>query len=79
MSDSHASQRPYPVHPTHLLHSKWSTAEGYDELEFCHWEVITFLKRKGEVELRATLDEDARVRLPWRELRDRARWVPGWS
>ncbi len=79
MSNRHDAQRPYPVHPDRLLHSKWSTAPDYEELDYCHWEVVTFLKRKGEVELRATLDEETLVRIPWRALRDRTRWVPGWS
>lgn len=78
MQNLHESQRPYPVHPTHLLHSKWSTAEGYEDLTYCHWEVITFFKKRGEVELRATLDEGVTHRMPWRTLRDRAHWVPGW-
>jgi len=26
----------------------------------------------------ATLDRDATLTIPWRELRDRARWEPGW-
>ncbi len=75
---SHSHQRPYPVHPNHLLHSKWSTAEGYDELEYCHWEVTVHYKKSKEVLLRATLNPEATIKIDWRELRDRARWSPGW-
>ena len=75
----HRAQRPHPIHPDRLLHSAWSVAEArQQEMEHCHWEVITHLKRRGEVVLRATLDERCTITIPWRELRDRERWTPGW-
>ena len=42
-------------------------------------EVVAFRKKAGEVELMATLDRASRVIAPWRELRDRTRWEPGWG
>ena len=56
----------------------FDTAEGYDELEYCHWEVTVHYKKSKEVLLRATLNPEATIKIDWRELRDRARWSPGW-
>lgn len=78
MSSEHALQRPYPVHPRHLLGSKWSRADGCDDLQYRHWEVVRHEKKRGEVVLRATLDRDVELSFPWRMLRDRSRWLPGW-
>ena len=78
MAAAHAPQRPHPVHPRFLVGSKWSSAPGQDTIEYRHWEVIRHDKKRGEVVLRATLDREAELVLPWRALRDRAKWLPGW-
>lgn len=70
------SATPHPIHPRHLLGSKWSSAPGAHE--HCHWEVIEHRKRAQAVVLRATLDAATTLVIPWRDLRDRERWVPGW-
>lgn len=70
------SPTPHPIHPTHLPGSKWSSVD--EALEFCHWEVSSYSKKKGVVTLFATLDRDTTLTIPWRELRERERWEPGW-
>ena len=94
------SPKPHPIHPRHLVGSKWSSVdananadadddadadadtnveEDIDEARsFCHWEVTSYSKKKGVVVLMATLDTSTRVTIPWRELRDREQWEPGW-
>lgn len=78
MTTEHTSPRPHPVHPKFLVGSKWSRAPEYDAIEYRHWEVVRHNKKRGEVVLRATLDRDAELCFPWRELRDRSKWLPGW-
>lgn len=66
---------PEPRHPRRLAGSKWTSHDP--ALPYCHWIVIEV--SRGEVELQAILAPAARVRLPWRGLRERPRWEPGWS
>lgn len=68
---------PHPVHPARLEGSAW-TSRSPDH-PYAHYEILEFRKKTGEVELRATLDRSSRVLAPWRELRDRSRWEPGWG
>ena len=75
-SPAHRSQRDAPIHPKHLLHSKWTSAPQHHD--YCHWEVIEHRKRAQEVVLRATLNKSAELIIPWRALRDRSLWTPGW-
>lgn len=75
MSRSTRSPTPAPIHPRHLRGSHWTSSPG--RLAHRHWEVIEWRKKRGEVVLRALLDAGALVEIPWRELRDRARWQPG--
>ena len=63
-----------PTTPRHLVGSGW-TRRGTPG-EPCHWRVVAV--SGDEAELRAVLDAALALRLPWRDLRDRARWVPGW-
>ena len=57
--------------------SKWTRQPGVGEGRERHWIVRAFAPRKGLVTLEAVLS--ARVlRLPWRALRERAAWEPGW-
>jgi len=67
--------RPEPRHPGRLAGSKWSRCDGDDGL--CHYVAIEV--SRDEVVLQAVLDPRIVLRLPWRALRDRARWRPGWT
>ena len=71
------ARTPHPVHPDRLEGSAW-TSRSPDH-PYAHYEVVAFRKKRGEVELMATLDRSSRVVAPWRELRDRSRWEPGWG
>jgi tryptophan-rich hypothetical protein len=66
----------YPQHPRQLPRSKWTSAPGAHT--YCHWEVEQLQPKTGQVVLRATLDPHQRLIIPWRELRDRSRWLPDW-
>ncbi|MCA8922660.1 MAG: TIGR02450 family Trp-rich protein [Planctomycetes bacterium] len=66
----------HPQDARHLVGSKWS-ARRPSEREL-HWIVVEFAVRKGLATLEAVLTKRRRE-LPWRELRDRTRWVPGWE
>jgi hypothetical protein len=37
------------------------------------------MKKSGMIVLRAVLEASVEVTIPWRELRDRQLWEPGWS
>jgi len=70
----------HPQHPKHLLGSKW-TALDYDRSQSPperHWEAVAFERREGLLTLEAVLT-GRRTQLPWRALRDRAEWEPGWT
>ena len=67
----------HPRHPDQLPGTKWTSREGL--LEFRHWEVDVVRSRRGTVVLRATLDGARTIELPWRDLRNRADWTPGWT
>ncbi len=67
----------HPVHPTRLERSKW-TYRG-DEHPYTHWEVLSFAKKSGELTLFAILEKTTTIQIPWRELRDRETWEPGWN
>lgn len=66
----------HPRHPKHLAGSKWSRVG--DEFDFRHWEVSSFDKSSSDVVLFAVLDKSTKIRFPWRDLRDRDLWEPGW-
>jgi tryptophan-rich hypothetical protein len=63
-----------PRHPRHLAGSAWTWRGNPDEL--CHWRVIEV--HGDEAVLQPILAPTRTLRLPWRELRERARWSPGW-
>lgn len=65
----------HPRHPRHLLGSKWSARQPRERA--LHWEVQAYAPKQGLLTLRAVLT-GAEERVPWRELRDRERWLPGW-
>jgi tryptophan-rich hypothetical protein len=66
----------YPRHPRQVPGSKWTSPPAVHP--FCHWEVEALRPSTGVAVLRATLDPHHKLLIPWRELRDRARWLPGW-
>lgn len=43
-----------------------------------HFEVVEVNKRQGLLRLRAALRADVELLLPWRALRERHAWQPGW-
>jgi tryptophan-rich hypothetical protein len=67
-------QRPEPRHPGNLAGSKWTSRDP--SLPYCHWIVIEL--SGDEVLLQSVLAPATTHRLAWRELRERARWQPGW-
>lgn len=78
----------HPAHPVKLVGSKWTRVVEPAEQdpdtrnleERCtHFVVTQHLVKAGEVELSSVLVSGHTVRVPWRALRDRARWRPGWS
>lgn len=73
---SHSS-RPHPQSPNQLVGSSWTRA-GAGAGPLRHFEVVAHNHKTGMVTLRPALEPDAGIELPWRELRDRARWSPGW-
>jgi tryptophan-rich hypothetical protein len=66
---------PAPRHPGRLVGSKWTSRD--DELPYRHW-VVTELT-DGQVVLQSVLCPGMMLRRPWRELRERPRWQPGWA
>jgi tryptophan-rich hypothetical protein len=65
-----------PHRPDRLVGSAWTAVDIEDDRK--HWEVVEYRAGAGTAVLRA-LHDDTRRELPWRELRDRARWRPGWK
>lgn len=65
----------HPRHPRHLVGSKWSAVEPQDRER--HWEVVSHSKKTGFVTMTAVLTS-RQIKRPWRELRDREQWLPGW-
>lgn len=65
---------PHPQHPRQLARSKWTSR--VPTLERCHWTVIEV--SGDEVVLASVLPPTVAHRIPWRALRDRAQWAPGW-
>lgn len=46
---------------------------------FLHYEVTVYRAQQKSVRLRAVLSPVDEIELPWRALRDRNCWTPGWS
>lgn len=64
----------HPARASNLMATKWTSATPV--LGRRHWEVLRV--EGAEAELRSALDRLTTHRLPWRELRDRGQWTPGW-
>lgn len=62
-----------PHHPDKLAGTQWTAVDPEESRR--HWQVVE--RRGDQAFLRAVLD-GATCELPWRDLRDRARWTPGW-
>ena len=80
----HPNQHAHPRHPNQLPRTKWTRLNpdpAPTEAQVClaHWEVEEYRPNKKEVVLRASLDKAHKLYLPWRALRDRTQWVPGWT
>lgn len=70
----------HPLHPRHLEGSRWTRRNPPPETRgLVHYEVTSFTPKRGLVRLRAVLDACIELELPWRALRDRERWLPGWA
>lgn len=65
----------HPSRRDRLVASKWSRASA--ECALRHFEVRA-VRSDGTVELFSVLDPRVVERLPWRALRDRTQWLPGW-
>jgi tryptophan-rich hypothetical protein len=64
-----------PRHPGKLAGSKWTSRDP--TLPYCHWVVIEV--SGDQVVLQSVLERTATMRIAWRGLRVRERWIPGWS
>lgn len=67
----------HPQHPRHLPGTKWTSRVGLYASR--HWEVEVVREKAGLVRLRAALFREEVIEIPWRGLRDRADWMPGWQ
>ena len=69
---------PEPRHPRRLLTSKWSCCAPQDERPngLVHFVVIGV--SGDDADLQSVLSPEVTLVMPWRGLRDRARWTPGW-
>ena len=65
----------HPQQIDQLPGSQWTAREPTNRER--HWSVIEASPRAGTVTLQAVLTGRI-VTLPWRGLRDRERWLPGW-
>ena len=66
----------HPVHPRQLSGTPWTRVHPEDDRK--HFHVEAFAKKTGEVIMRPVLGGDV-LRFPWKELRDRSKWKPGWE
>ncbi len=65
-----------PHDPDKLVGSRWTAVEVKERRK--HWEVVEFRTKPKEVVLRAVIDGHRR-QIPWRNLRNREKWVTGWQ
>lgn len=64
-----------PHGPDKLAGTQWTAVDPDERRK--HWEVLG-VSGEGEAELRAVIDGET-ITIPWRDLRDRDRWEPGWE
>ena len=72
---THPGQTQHPRHPRHLVGSAWTFVPADP---FRHF-VVLRVDRDGNVHMEAVLDAEFHLTFAWRELRDRAKWTPGWQ
>ena len=65
----------HPQSPRRLVGGRW-TRQGGGPLR--HYEIVEFNSRAGTVRMRPALEPQAHLDIPWRDLRDRSRWLPNW-
>lgn len=65
-----------PQTPDKLIGSKW-TSTTVDQRRK-HWEVTSYQPDTGRATLRAVIDGHTEA-IPWRNLRNRDDWQPGWQ
>lgn len=65
----------HPANPKKLSATKWTSAVGL--FDYRHWEVSSV--DGDDAVLTAVLNADSTMRIPWRDLRDRDVWAPGWN
>jgi len=68
------------IHPKKLLHSKWTAAEPCNKEK--HFLVTRVLRDAEEVPQTCIVEavhSGREYEVPWRELRDTARWRLGWK
>jgi tryptophan-rich hypothetical protein len=65
-----------PHEPSKLPGSHWTAVDPEERRK--HWEVVRYAEEEDEVTLRAVIDGET-VTIPWRDLRDREVWKPGWA
>jgi tryptophan-rich hypothetical protein len=64
-----------PHNPDKLVGTKWTAANPQNRRK--HWEVVEHVEA-DQVLLRAVLDGES-ITIPWRDLRNRDDWQPGWT
>lgn len=70
----------HPRHPTHLVGSRWTRTQKEPlGAPYLHYEVVTYGSRTRLVCLRSLLSPALEIEFPWRDLRDRQYWLPGWT
>lgn len=70
----------HPRHPTHLVGSRWTRSEAEPAgAPFRHFEVSVYRSRVHTVRMRALLSPTLEIEIPWRNLRNRKHWSPGWA
>lgn len=65
-----------PQNPSKLVGSKWTAVEVEGRRK--HWLVVEYQKSTGSAVLEAVMDKQ-RLEIPWRQLRNRQAWRPGWT
>ena len=60
-----------------FLHSKWTSVERV--CGWRHYEIRNVLKKKRQVELFSVCDKSITLIISISEIKDRAKWIPGWK
>lgn len=60
-----------------FLHSKWTTLEKIEGWR--HYEVKNVFKRNKELELFSVCDKKIIIRVKFKEILDKTKWISGWK